>query len=358
MTEAAADHRHHLTRRLIIAGVAFGLIVLSVVLWRTLVEHPGMVATDDADLETDITPISARVAGYVRDVPVTDFQAVKAGDVLVQLEDSDYRAQVDHSAADVAAARAQIANLAAQQTLLNANIAAAQAAAAAAAATQDRNRLEAARQHKLIDDGVGAQQMVEQADAAARQSAAQLAQARAQALAATSQRGILAAQVQQAQAALAAQTAALDLARINLGYTRLIAPADGVVSQRLARPGQYLNVGGQVFSLSARKLWVIANFKETQLTRVDVGQPATVTVDAFPGRVLKGHVQAFSPASGAKFALLPPDNATGNFTKVAQRLAVKIALDDLAGLDGRLRAGLSVTARIETAAAAAGAASR
>jgi membrane fusion protein (multidrug efflux system) len=200
----------------------------------------------------------------------------------------------------------------------------------------------------LIADGVGSDQALEQADSSARQSAALLEQNRAQIAAAASQLDVLAAQEKQAQAVLAAQTAALDLARINLGYTRIVAPADGAVGQRLARPGQYLNMGGQVFSLAASRLWVIANFKETQLTNVRLGQPASVTVDAFPGRTLKGHVLAFSPATGAKFALLPSDNATGNFTKIAQRLAIKIALDDLDGLDGRLSAGLSVTARIDT----------
>jgi membrane fusion protein (multidrug efflux system) len=345
---AAADHPHHLPRRLAIAGAALVVVVLAVVGWRTLVEHPGWVATDDADIESDITPISARVAGYVREVPVGDFQAVKAGQVLARLEDSDYRAQADRAAADVAAAEAQLANLAAQKRLLTANIAAAQAAVAATDATLERNRQESTRQHRLDQDGVGSRQLLEQADANLRQGDAQMAQNRAQVEAAASQLGILAAQEKQAQAALAGQTAALNLARINLGYTVLAAPSDGAVGQRLARPGQYLNVGGQVFSLAADRLWVIANFKETQLTHVVVGEPAEITVDAYPGKTLKGHVIAFSPAAGAKFALLPPDNATGNFTKIAQRVAVKIALDDVAGLGGRLRAGLSVTARIDT----------
>jgi membrane fusion protein (multidrug efflux system) len=343
----ATDHRHHLSRRLILTAAALIAVVLGVVLWRTFIEHPATATTEDAFLETDITPINARVAGYVRDVPVGDFQPVKAGQVLARLEDADYRALADRSTADVASAEGQLANLAAQKALLSANIAAARAAVAGAAATLERNRQEAARQRRLIADDVGSQQQLEQADAAARQSAAQLTQNRAQADAAASQLGVLAAQVKQAQAALAGQQAALHLARINLGYTVLTAPTDGLVGQRLARPGQYLNAGGQVFSLAAPTLWVIANFKENQLTHMSVGQNATVTVDAFPDRPLKGHVQAFAPATGAKFALLPPDNATGNFTKVAQRLAVKIALYDLRGLGGRLRAGLSVTARVD-----------
>ncbi len=344
----APDHRHHLSRRLALAGATFVIILLGVVFWRTVIEQPGRIATEDAYLETDLTPISARVPGYVLTVPAADYQAVKAGQVLVQMVDDDYRAQAAKAAADVAGAQATLANLAAQKALLQANIAAAHAGVAAAEATMDRNRREAARQQKLIADGVGSDQVMEQADAGARQSSAQVAQAQAQARAAESQRAILAAQEQQAQATLAAQLANQKLAQINLAYTRIVAPFGGVVGQRLVRPGQYLATGGQVFALAPGRLWVIANFKETQLTHAAVGQPATITVDTFPDRTLKGHIEAFAPASGAKFALLPPDNATGNFTKVAQRIAVKIELDDLDGLAGRLRAGMSVTARIDT----------
>jgi membrane fusion protein (multidrug efflux system) len=343
-----ADHRHHLSRRLAVAGAALLVVGLAIVFWRTVIEHPGRIATDDAYLETDLTPISARVAGYVRAVPVADFQAVKAGELLVQIVDDDYQAQAAKAAADVASAQAALANLSAQKALLRANISAAGAAVAAAEATLDRNRREAARQRMLIADGVGSDQVQEQADTAARQSTAQVAQAQAQAQAADSQRAILAAQEQQARASLAAQLANQQLARINLAYTRIVAPFDGVVGQRLVRPGQYLATGGQVFALAPDALWVIANFRETQLTHAAVGQAALITVDTFPGRTLKGHVEAFAPASGAKFALLPPDNATGNFTKVAQRVAVKIVLDDLDGLAGKLRAGLSVTASIDT----------
>jgi membrane fusion protein (multidrug efflux system) len=345
------DHRHHLSRRLTIAGAAFVLVVLGVIFWRTVIEHPGRISTEDAYLETDLTPISARVAGYVRDVPVGDFQAVKAGQVLVRLVDDDYRAQADKAEADVAAAEAALANLKAQRRLLDANIASANAAVTSADATLQRNTSEQARQHKLIVDGVGSQQILEQADASARQSAAQLAQSRAQAAAARSQIDILAASTAQAEAALKGQMAALQVARLNLGYTRIVAPFAGVVGQRQVKPGQYLAVGGQVFSLAPERLWVIANFKETQITRAVVGQRAWVRVDAFPGKVLRGHLEAFSPASGAKFALLPADNATGNFTKIVQRIPVKIAIDDLDGMAGKLRAGMSVSAEIDTSGA-------
>ena len=148
---------------------------------------------------------------------------------------------------------------------------------------------------------------------------------------------------------MAAQLASLKVAQINLGYTRILAPQDGVIGQRQIKPGQYVGVGGQITTLTPLPhVWVIANYKETQLTHVAVGEPAEISVDTFPGRRLRGHVLAFAPGAGSQFALLPPDNATGNFTKVVQRIAVKIAIDDADGLLDRLRPGMSVVARVDT----------
>jgi membrane fusion protein (multidrug efflux system) len=160
---------------------------------------------------------------------------------------------------------------------------------------------------------------------------------------------VLTSQLAQARATLQAQNATLDLATINLGYTTIRAPQDGMISQRQVFPGQYLGVGGQVTTLTPLpQLWVIANYRETQLTHVRVGQRATVTVDSFPGHTLHGHVVALSPASGAQFALLPPDNATGNFTKIVQRFSVKIVIDDADGLRDQLLPGMSVVPTIDT----------
>lgn len=339
---------HHLSRRLLVAGGVFVLIVLAALIWQTGLAHPARVGTDDAFLDGDVTAIGGHVAGYVARVDVDDFQAVHAGQTLVEINDEDYRAQAAKAEADVAAAVAAITNLGAQRHVLEAQIAAAAASARATAATVERNRREAVRQHKLVAEGVGSGQLIDQADANAAQSNAQLAQADAQTRAVRSQLSTLSAQEQQASAALAAQRATLALARINLGYTRITAPVDGTVGQKLVKPGQYLAAGGQVFSLVPHKVWVIANYRENQLTDVRVGQPATITVDTFPDVALKGHVVAFAPAAAAKFALLPPDNATGNFTKIAQRIAVKIAIDNPAGLGDRLLPGMSVRSEIQT----------
>ena len=306
--------------------------------------------TDDAYLQTDLTPLSAQVSGYVRAVPVQDFDHVRAGQLIVQIVDDDYRATLAQTAANVAAARAQIEEVQAQRPLLEANLRAAQAVVAETAATLSQNARDVARQSRLLSTGSSSVEEMERVETTRAQLTARLSQNRAQADAVARQIGLLAAQEDQARAALAAQEAGMQLARINLNYTRIVAPADGFIGLRQVLPGQYLVAGSQVTTLAALPLvWVIANYKETQLTRVAIGQPASVTVDTFPGHTLRGHVIAISPASGSEFALLPPDNATGNFTKIVQRIAVKIAIDDADGLGDRLRPGMSVIPTINTA---------
>ncbi len=334
--------------RALVFLVALVVLIVITTRWNGWSGGAGWQTTDDAYLQSDLTPVAARVAGYVKAVPVQDFERVRAGQVLVELADSDYRASVAQVEANLAAARAQVQALGAQHELQQANVAAARAVAGATAAVLDQNTRDQARQRQLLDTGSSSPEATEKLQTARAQLTAQLDQNRAQAQAAERQLGVLSAQAAQAQAAVAAQQANLQLAQINLGYTRIVAPQDGVVGQRQVRPGQYVGVGGQVTTLTPLpKVWVIANFKETQLTHMAVGEAAEVRVDTFPGRVLKGHVLAFAPGSGAQFALLPPDNATGNFTKVVQRIAVKIAIDDPDGLADRLRPGMSVVAKID-----------
>jgi membrane fusion protein (multidrug efflux system) len=213
----------------------------------------------------------------------------------------------------------------------------------------DQNERDLARQKRLLETGSSSTEATEKLQTTRAQLAAQLQQNRAQELAASRQLEVLAAQQSQAEAALAAQQANLDLAKLNLGYTSIVAPQDGVIGQRQVKPGQFVPVGGQVTVLSPLpNVWVVANYKETQLTHMVAGQKAEIRVDTFPGRTMRGHVLAFAPGSGQVFSLLPPDNATGNFTKVVQRVAVKILIDDADGLTDRLRPGLSVEATVET----------
>jgi membrane fusion protein (multidrug efflux system) len=328
--------------------VATGLLIGILTRWTGWEGRPGWQQSDDAYLQADQTPIVARVSGYLHGAPVQDFQRVRAGTVLAQIDDDDYRAAVDQAQAGVASAEAQAEALSAQRPLLQANARAARAVVDAMAANLEQNGRDLKRQQALFAGGSSTPEAGEKLFTLAAQISAQLRQDQAQVDAADRQLGVLTAQQEQARAAVSAAQAALRTARINLGYTRIVAPQDGVVGQRQMRPGQLVPVGGQITTLiPLPRLWVIANFKETQLTHMAVGDRARVTVDTFPGQTLRGHVLAFSPGSGSQFALLPPDNATGNFTKVVQRIGVKIVIDDDDGPTDRLRAGMSVVARVD-----------
>jgi membrane fusion protein, multidrug efflux system len=331
---------------LLLAGA---LVALFITRWDVWVGASVRQTTDDAYLRSDITPLSAKIEGYVRRVPVDDFQYVKKGDLLVEIVDDDYRARLDEAQADLLGAEAAIANLKTRKDLQHAQIAEAQDAITATQADVVRTREEAARQQALLASTFGTRQKVEQAEAAAKRFDADLAHGQAALQAAQRQMAVLDTEESQLRAELKEKQAALDLAKIEFGYTRITAPIDGMVSERGVRAGQYVHDGTQVISVvPLRNVWVIANYKETQLTRVNIGQRAEIEVDMFPGVVIKGRVDSISPASGSQFTLLPPDNATGNFTKVVQRIPVKITLDPGHPLAGRLRPGMSVTATIRT----------
>jgi membrane fusion protein, multidrug efflux system len=352
-TREAAHHRfpwRGIAIRLFILLLAGGLVAVVATQWDWWVGSARWQTTDDAYLTADLTPLAAKVPGYVRRVVVHDFQKVKAGDLLVQIVDDDYRAQVAQAEGNVASAEATIETIEQQKMLQTASIAEAQATIRSSDADLTRYHLETVRQESLLATGIaGTQQIVEQAVDNEQRAAATLAVNRAKLSQQVEQFNVLNSQERQARAALAVQQATADLARINLGYTRIIAPVDGMVGQRQVQDGQYVSAGTQVISIvPLPNIWVIANYKETQMTRIRVGQPARVTVDAFPGAVLHGHVDSWSPASGAQFSLLPPDNATGNFTKVVQRIPVKIVLDPDPAVDDLLRPGMSVIPIIDT----------
>jgi membrane fusion protein, multidrug efflux system len=337
--------------RILVFIVAIGIVIVVSTNWTRWEGGAGWQRTNDAYLQADLTPISAKVAGYVRELPTQDYEHVRKGQLLAQLVDDDYRAAVAQAEAGVATALAQDKALKAQRKLQLANVEAARAVVASTTASSDQNDRDLARQRRLLETGSSSIEASEKLTTTHAQLEAQLMQTRAQALAAVRQLSVLEAQIAQSEAAIAAQRATLDAARINLGYTTITATQDGVIGQRQVKPGQLVGVGSQITTLTPLpNVWVIANFKETQLTHMAVGQKAEVTVDTFPGHTLRGHVQAFAPASGAEFALLPPDNATGNFTKVVQRVAVKIVIDDAGGLADRLVPGMSVEARVDARA--------
>jgi membrane fusion protein (multidrug efflux system) len=326
------------------------LVVVVAREWDYWVGSAALQTTDDAYLQADTTPLAAKVPGYVHHVLVHDFQTVKAGGSLVEIVDDDYRAQLAQAEANVAAAQASLDTIAQQKLLQAALIQQAEATIKATLADLTRYHLETVRQQALLRTRLaGTPQITEQAVDNEERAEATLDLNRAQLDQQRQQLNVLDSQEKQAQAALLSQIAARDLAKINLGYTRITAPVDGMVGQRLVQDGQYLSVGTQVISIvPLQNVWVVANYKETQLTHIRIGEPATVTVDTFPGVVLHGHVDSWSPASGAEFSLLPPDNSTGNFTKIVQRIPVKIVLDPDPKLGNLLRPGMSVVSTIDT----------
>ncbi len=331
--------------------------------------------TDDAYVRGDITPLSTKVAGIVRDVKVADYQAVHKGDLIAELEDDDYEAQVAQGSAGVEAAKAAIENNRRQIELQDARIdralagidqakaqiTAAQAGIEAAQADVVRTHAERTRQEALLQTHSATQQKVEQAVADEQRLAAQRASRDADLDEAKTMlrsnedaveaerrvKKVLESQGGQLIADLHVKDAGLTVARVNLGYTTIKAPGDGTVGERQVRPGQLASPGTQVISFVSLTKWVQANYRETQLTNVKVGDSAEIRIDEYPGRVVHGQVLEIAPASGSQFALLPPDNATGNFTKVVQRIPVKIALEDSAFANS-LRPGLSVIATVRT----------
>ena len=335
------------TWRVLVFVVAIAIIVIVSTSWTRWEGGEGWQRTNDAYLQSDLTPISAKVTGYIRELPFRDYERVRKGQVLARLVDDDYRAAVAQAEANIAGAAAQHRALQAQQQLQLANVEAARAVVASAVASVEQSRRDLARQQRLLQTGSSSTEARERLETTHARLEAQLAQNRAQAAAAQRELAVLEAQIAQSEAAIDAARAALVVARLNLEYTTISAPEDGVLGQRQAKPGQLVGVGTQITSVTPLPdVWVIANYKETQLTHMAIGQAARITVDTFPGHTLRGHVESFAPASGAEFSLLPPDNATGNFTKVVQRISVKILIDDADGLADRLVPGMSVEASV------------
>ncbi|MFV3074480.1 HlyD family secretion protein [Niveispirillum fermenti] len=306
-------------------------------------------STDNAYVEADITMISPRVEGHVAAVEVVEHQMVAAGEVLVRLDDGDLAAKVDQARARQAAAQAAIANIDSRLALEDALIRQAQANVAAAQAEQRRAGADAQRYATLAGREFASQQKLATTQADSQKASAALSRAQAALVAERDQLGVLSTERTQAEAALAEAAAALALAESDLDKTVIRAPMAGVIGSNGARVGQFVRAGAQLMALvPVQDAYVLANFKETQIGRLRVGQPVELTIDAYPGQVVEGRIESLSPASGAQFSLLPPENATGNFTKIVQRVPVRIALPHDGPLAGRLRPGLSVEARVDT----------
>jgi membrane fusion protein (multidrug efflux system) len=307
-------------------------------------------STDDAYVKADSTIISPKVSGYIAQVLVGDNQPVKAGQVLARIDDRDFKAALDQAHADVAASEAAVRNLDAQIALQQPIIEQGTADVAAAEANLKFAQEEQARYDGLMKTGSGTIQRAQQTDAALREKIAQLQHGKSGLLAAQKEVDVLTTERAKAVAQLDRARAVEQQAALNLSYTQITAPVEGTVGARSLRVGQYVQAGTQLMAVvPLDAVYVVANFKETQLTHVRNGQPVEIRVDSFHGTSLRGHVDSLSPARGLEFALLPPDNATGNFTKIVQRVPVKIVLDDH-NLTGLLRPGMSAEPTVDTKA--------
>ena len=308
-----------------------------------------LVSTDDAYVQAHSVLISPKVSGYISEVPVDDNQAVKAGQVIARIDPRDYDTALDQARANVAAAQASIETLnqqIAQQRLVveQDRQQVASDRAALVYSQQDYQRYTI-----LAKDGYGSVQRAQQAQADIREKDAMQQHDIAVVAAAEKQIGVFEAQLAQANATLAQQQAMEHQAELNLSYTAITAPVDGTVGVRTLRVGEYVQAGTQLMAVvPLQAVYIVANYKETQLTNVRPGQSATIDVDTFPGAKIHGHVDSLAPASGQEFALLPPDNATGNFTKIVQRIPLKIVVDEDDPLVGKLRPGMSVESTIDT----------
>lgn len=310
-----------------------------------------LVSTDDAYVKADNTTIAPKVSGYLDLVPVGDNQQVKAGDVLARIDDRDFKVALDQAKADVAAADAAVESKRAQLDVQQAVIAAAEATLNVDIATRTFTAQENKRYSDLAATGFGSIQNAQNAQARDGTALAAIERDKANLTSAQKQVELLNAELAQAIAANARARAQQRQAELNLSYTTITAPIDGVVGNRTLRVGQFVQAGTQLMSLvPSHGAYIIANYKETQLGSVQAGQPVNIEVDMFPGKAVHGHVDSLAPASGQEFALLPPDNATGNFTKIVQRIPVKIVLDSA---DVDLRPGMSVLPSIQTRAVAA-----
>jgi membrane fusion protein (multidrug efflux system) len=305
--------------------------------------------TDDAYAGGNVTAISPHVAGFVSEIAVADNQYVHAGQLLIRLDNRDYAAALDHAQAIADGRQAALKGLEAKYGWQQAMIRQAEADLAAKAAHATFAGEDAVRYRSLASTSYGSRQNAERASAADQEARSATRSADAALAAARQQLTVLEADIAQARAGVAQAKAALDTARLNLGYTEIRTPIDGYVGNRAAQSGAYVASGAYLLSvIPATQLWIDANFKEDQLARMAPGQAATVVADVRPGKVFHGHVLSLAPGTGAIFSVIPPENATGNFTKIVQRVPVRIALDDGDARLGELRPGLSTTVSVDT----------
>lgn len=331
-----------------VVAAAIGGVLLVLFAWRLPPFDRGVQSTDNAYVRGYVTLISPKLDGYVAQVLVKDFERVKAGQTLVVLDDRNYREKVDQARADLAAAQADLANSAQQNRRGEANVSLVGAEERSARAALAKAQADYNRARPLVDKGWLAPAELDRLRLAVQQAQASVAQAQAQGRVAQEDLASVGVNRASLEAAVARAEAALELAKIDLGNTRITSPTDGQLGEVGVKVGQYVAPGTQLMGLVPEAVWITANFKETQMKDIAVGEPVRVRVDALPGVTLNGRVERIGPATGSEFAVIKPDNATGNFTKVVQRIPVRVALED--GQEGvaKLRPGMSVVVSVDT----------
>jgi membrane fusion protein (multidrug efflux system) len=324
-----------------LAGIGYGRY------WWTVGRF--IESTDDAYAGGNVTPVAPHVSGFVAQILVTDNQHVRAGQLLIRLDERDFKAALDHAQAVADQRQAALTGLEAKYVLQQAMIRQAEADLNAKDAHATFADADAVRYRELASTTFGTRQNAERALSADREAQSATKAAQASLAAARQQLTVLDAEISEARAGVAQAKADLKTARLNLGYTEIRSPIDGYVGNRAAQVGAYVTNGAYLLSIiPAQGLWVDANFKEDQLAHMRPGQPVTVVADVLPGKVFQGHVESLAPGTGAVFSVIPPENATGNFTKIVQRVPVRIALDDGEAKLGALRPGLSTTVSVDT----------
>ena len=317
--------------------------------YRWFVEGRFLVSTDDAYVKADMSTIAAKVPGYVTAVPIVQNVHVAKGDVLATIDDGDYRNAVETAQAKIATQDATIARFGRQVQAQQAMIDQAKAQLGAAKSESVRTGIEYDRASRLMQSSFGTQQRLDQALADRDRDVATVASATAAVSSAASAADVLRAQQVEATKVRAELVTSLDKANRDLSFTVIRAPFDGVVGNKAVQPGQYVQTGTRLLSLvPLDSVYVEASFKETQIDRLKPGQKVTIKLDALSGRTIEGQVESIAPASGAEFSMLPPENATGNFTKIVQRVPVRIKVPLAVAEEGILRAGLSVDVEVHT----------
>lgn len=330
-------------------AAVIALVILATTQWDDWTSSRTIQTTQNAYVKSDIVVLSTKVSGYVNALPAGDYQTVHAGDLIAKIDDGDYELAVSAAQAALAKAQANLDNLGAEMAQQRARINESQANVRAAEIRIRQYRSNPSRQAELVKEGALSRQLFENAQADLDHAMSQREAAAAQAELARRSLDALEGQRKLRQADVNAAIATLETAKRNLGYTRILAPFDGILNKRHVQTGSLVNIGTQIVSLvPSRPAYVIANYKETQLARVQPGQPVVVTVDGLPGRHFRGRVAEIAPMSGAESALLPMDNASGNFTKVVQRIPVRIELEPGQDALDRLRPGMSAETRIDT----------